>query len=417
LIKELRTKRSKLLFDMNTLALQGTRTEEARAKFAKMNSEVYDLDNNINSLEARAASATAGARAASNDSNFQRSPRPGIGEIHNGGNTEERKKKFSKAFQQYALRGSIHNVDPEYRDLLTTSTATGGALVPQIFSGILADALKFYGPIAQKVRQKVTENNGAPIKISLDNDTQNGLTLLATEGTSSPAETDPTFTSALLGVDTVTGGLVKVSFQELEDSAFDLDSFIRDKFSLRYGRGLEKAVTLGTDSAGTTLPNQTSGGILGAATAGTTTASLAAGIGWDDLTAAYGALDPAYVNPNTAWVFNSTTRATLLGMKDGFGRPFWIPDPSADGPFDKLMGYDVVIDQSMPNLGANAKPILFGDLSRAYLLRTDGDPSILRLNERYADTLEVGFFLYARIGGVSLNAGTSPLVYIQQAAS
>jgi HK97 family phage major capsid protein len=63
--------------------------------------------------------------------------------------------------------------------------------------------------------------------------------------------------------------------------------------------------------------------------------------------------------------------------------PFWTPDPSVDGPFSKLLGYDVVMDQAMPNIGgANATPILFGDLSKSYMLRTDGAPSILRLNER-----------------------------------
>jgi HK97 family phage major capsid protein len=218
-------------------------------------------------------------------------------------------------------------------------------------------------------------------------------------------------------VDTTTAGLVKVSFQELEDSSFDLDAFIRRSFGIRYARGLEKAITLGTDSAGTALPNQASGGILGAATVGTTTSTLAAGIGWDDLTAAYGALDPAYV-VNASWMFNSSTRAYLLGQKDGFGRPFWTPDPSADEPFSKLLGYPVVLNQSMPNVGgANATPILFGDLSQSYMLRTDGAPSILRLNERYADTLEVGFYLWTRIGGISLNAGISPLVSVKQAAS
>jgi HK97 family phage major capsid protein len=97
--------------------------------------------------------------------------------------------------------------------------------------------------------------------------------------------------------------------------------------------------------------------------------------------------------------------------------PYFTPDPSADTPFSKLLGFDIVINQSMPNMGASAKPILFGDLSNSYMSRTDGAPSILRLNERYADTLEVGFYLYTRIGGISLDAGTHPIHSLQQAAS
>ena len=413
-LSELKDKRSKHLVDMQAIAVKGFNTE-SRTAFDAMNTEVTAIEADIARSE-RVAAIEADNRS------FTRSPRPLAGAGTNDGfdslPVEERKKKYSRTFQQYAVRGSVHAVDAEYRTLLTTSDSTGGALVPQIFSGILADALKFYGPIATKVRQKVTENNGAPMKVSLDNDTANGLTLLATEGTSSPAETDPTFQSKLLGVDTVTGGLVKVSFQELEDSSFDLDAFIHEKFSLRYGRGLETAITVGTDSAGTTLPNQATGGLLAAASVAETTTTIAAGIGWTDLTTAFGALDAAYLNPGTAWVMNTNTRAYLLGQKDGFGRPFWTPDPSADGPFSKLLGYDVVLDQAMPNQGsANAVPILFGDLQRAYMLRTDGEPSILRLNERYTDQLMVGFFLYTRVGGISLNAGVSPLVGIKQAAS
>ena len=176
---------------------------------------------------------------------------------------------------------------------MTTSDATGGALIPTLFYPELVNALKFYGPIASKVKQKITDNSGAPLKIALGNDTANGLVLLGTEGTSGPAETDPVFQSKLLGVDTVTGGLVKISFEEMADSSFSLDSALREYFGARYARGIEAAVTTGKDSAGTVLPNQSTNGLLGAATIGTTTASLAAGIGWNDLTAVFAALDPA----------------------------------------------------------------------------------------------------------------------------
>jgi HK97 family phage major capsid protein len=69
-------------------------------------------------------------------------------------------------------------------------------------------------------------------------------------------------------------------------------------------------------------------------------------------------------------------------------------------------------------MGASAKPILFGDLEQSYMLRTDGQTSILRLNERYADTLEVGFYLWSRIGGLYLGqTSVYPIVALQQASS
>lgn len=43
---------------------------------------------------------------------------------------------------------------------------------------MLHDALKYYGQTALVVGQKRTNNNGAPMKISLSNDTTNSLTVL-----------------------------------------------------------------------------------------------------------------------------------------------------------------------------------------------------------------------------------------------
>jgi len=377
-VKEIRRRISELLMEQRQIALAGF-TPETRTKFDK-------IQKDVEALEADATRVAAFEQRDRESREFRKSPRPGAGTgSHFSG--DEQRSRVNKAFQQYCVRGRVEAVDAEFRDLLTTSDTTGGALIPQMFSGILVDALKFYGPIADRVSKKVTSNKGVPMKVSYDNDTANGLTLLGTEGSSSPAETDPAFQSQISGVDTVTGGLVKVSFQELEDSSFDLDSFLRSKFAIRYARGLEKAVTLGTDSAGTALPNQPTGGLLASAVVGQTTAAIADGIGWDDLTALFSAIDPAYATPNSAFVMSSQTRAYLIGMKDGFGRPYFTPDPSADNPFSKLLGYDIVLDQSMPSptagaFTANQLPILFGDLERAYMLRTDGQPSILRLNER-----------------------------------
>jgi HK97 family phage major capsid protein len=414
-IRELGTKKNQLLTDMQAIALKGF-TPESRAKFDAMQNDLDSTEAAI-TLEQRLKEARS----------FTRSPRPastdGGGYTAAGAyGTEERKAELNKAFRSYFRTGQITE---EYRDLLTTSDATGGALVPEEFFPELTNALKYSGPIATKVKNRITDGTGRQLKVSLGNDTANGLTLLGTEGTSAPAETDPAFQSKILGSDTVTGGLVKVSFEEFADSNFSLDSLIREYFGLRYARGIEKAVTLGTDNSGTALPNFTTGGLVAAASLGTTTATLAAGIGWDDLTNTLNAVDPAYQNPNTAWVMSSTTRNYLVGLKDNFGRPYFTPDPSGQKPFTQILGYDIVLNQSMPSYNsvapvANQTPILFGDLQRSYLLRTDGAPSIVRLNERYADTLEYGFFMWSRIGGTSLiptGATTTPLVSLKLAAA
>jgi HK97 family phage major capsid protein len=381
--------------------------KERRVSFDRMNADVTTLEADIQRSETMAS-------YDKEQSQFTRSARPGIGNGFAGtGGALEQRDLINKAFRSYARTG---NIAEEHRALLTTSDATGGALIPELFYENLVNALKFYGPIASKVKQKITDNSGAPLKVATGNDTTNGLVLLGTEGTSAPAETDPAFESHLLGVDTVSGGLVKISFEELADSSFDLDSAIRDYFGIRYARGLESAITLGKDSAGTTLPNQSTGGLLGAATVGTTTLTVAAGIGWADLTETFSALDPAYaITPS--WVMNSSTRSYLISLRDGFGRPYFQNDPGNSAPFQNIMGFPICLNQAMPNMGASTTPILFGDLEKSYLLRTDGAPSILRLQERFADTLQVGFFLWTRIGGLSLAAGVQPIVSLKIASA
>jgi HK97 family phage major capsid protein len=413
--KEIRSAINKLLTDMSALAAKPWNTE-SRASFDRMAADSITLEEDFKRaeiLEQRTTPVTTG----------KRSPRPGAKESNRS--EDEQRSEVRNAMLAFA-RGGKFGMTQEQRDLVTTSDSTGGALIPQLYNPELFAALKYYGPIAQLVKTRVTENNGAPIKVALTNDTGNGLQLIGAEPaptvgtTGGLIETDPAFVSKIVGVDTVTAGLVKISVQELEDASFDLDSWIRDAFGLRYARGMERLVTLGTDMNGVTLPNQATGGMAAVATVGTTTSTLAAGIGWDDLTATYGALDPAYTNPAKAvWQFNSSTRAYLVGLKDGFGRPFFQADPANDEPFARIAGFKVVLNQSLPNMGASAKPILFGDPSAAYFLRTDGQPSIVRLNERFLDTLEVGFFLYLRAGGTSIvmSGAPSPLAALQQASS
>jgi HK97 family phage major capsid protein len=374
---------------------------EKRARASAMLAEVTVLSQDIESLRQI-------AKVNDEQRSFEKSPRPEVGAQAETDTVETRKAKFAAAVKVAALHG-MHHATAEQRDLLTSGTS--GALVPQGFYPVLTSAQKLYGPIAQEVTLKETDNNGAPMKISLVNDTANGYILIG-EGTA-VTESDPTFQPRTLGTDTVHSGLVKITWQELEDSFFNLEQWISTALGIRDARGMEQIVTNGKDNLGTVLPNTAA--LTSVATLATTTASFAAGIGYDNLVAAYGAIDPAYL-PNAKWVMNTATRTLLQGVLDGFGRPLFQPDPATSEPFAFLLGKPVVWDQQMTAPASGAVPILFGDLKASYMLRTDGAPQLQILRERYADTLETGFFLWRRVGGISLNAGTTTLVSIKQGA-
>ena len=74
------------------------------------------------------------------------------------------------------------------------------------------------------------------------------------------------------------------------------------------------------------------------------------------------------------------------------------------------------INQDMAQLGAGNKTMLFGDFSK-YAVRKVRDIVIRRLDERYAENLQVAFFAWTRMDGRLIDAGTNPIKHLVQAAS
>ncbi len=382
-IAELRNNANKLLQDAQAILLQANVTAEARANAHKMIADADALEADIKMLE----------RVEANNRSANPVPRGGS----NSEDVEVRNQRQREGFLSYLRTGRSSG---EYRDL---TTATTGEIIPQAFLPVLYEAQKSYGQILAEVGRKRT-SNGNPLKIALVNDTANEAVTIA-EGTT-VSELDPAFTGIINNVDEINTGLVVVSLAEIQDSEFDLDSFIRKIFGIRGMRKLADAVTNGTASGNFVA--------LTSAPVGATSASGVA-IGYDDITALWGALDPAYL-PNAKFAMSNLTRAYLLGIKDTLGRPLFIPNPST-GAFDKLLGHDVVLNQFLQPIAVNNVAVQFGDFAEGYLLRTAGDMSVIRMNERYIDKGYIGFTGYMRAGGNVLDAGTHPVLSLKQAAS
>jgi HK97 family phage major capsid protein len=314
-------------------------------------------------------------------------------------------------FERFVRYGAPYQ-ETEARDLITPTTGTGYQFIPQAFYPVLTEAKKAWGNVIENVNLRET-NDGAPMKIAFANDTGNLAQVL---GEASPvSEEDPALASVLTNTDQCTTQLVKVSIPELQDSAFDIDKLVRDMFGKRYYRGLTSLITNGSSSGNIQSIISAAGGMVDSL--------YSNGIGYEDLVAMYGALDPAYIE-TACWMMKSTTRAFLLGVKDGFGRPLYTPNPTS-GQLDKLLGLPVVLNQYMDGIAASTSspavtnvPLLLGDFKQGYLLRlVKPGLAILRLNERFMDTLEVGFIGYFRAGAVATDAGTHPIIALNQASS
>ncbi len=191
---------------------------------------------------------------------------------------------------------------------------------------------------------------------------------------------------------------LKVSYELLQDSAFDLRGFIAKKFADRIARKLARDLILGT---GVNEPQgiiSTQGGIA------STTARAAAAPTYAELLAVVHSLDPAY-REGASWLMNDATLALVRGIVDGANRPLlWNTSDDLSGSLKgmTLLGYPVVIDQAMPtstDASAN-KSIVFGNLKDAYVVREVKAFEMVVLNELYAQYGQVGFMGWARYDGM-----------------
>jgi len=409
-LKELKDKRNKLLTDAQALVRKAEVTAEDRQSADRMLAEVDIVEADIAREE----------RFSKFDAEQHSSvipPRPNPGSDVDA-TPEKRNAAEKRAFSNYVKYGVVDsNVmrsaaplsSAELRDLGVGSVAgsiSGGyQLVPQAFYPVLEDAQKAWGGLLNIVNTHETDN-GAPMKIAFTNDTGNMVTVIGED--TGVSETDPSISGVLSSTDFLTTGSVKVSLAELQDSAFDIDAFIRDSFGKRWFRGVNYLVTNGSSSGN--VQSILGAGIVASpySSAGITSASTGA-IGYADIAGLYASLDPAY-EQNASFVFNSTTRGYLLKIEDSLGRPLFVPSPSAN-TFDMLLGKKVVLNQAMPNVASGNVAVQYGDFKAGYMYRpVKPGLAIFRLNELYMASGMVGFIGYARAGGVIMDAGTHPIV-------
>lgn len=101
-----------------------------------------------------------------------------------------------------------------------------------------------------------------------------------------------------------------------------------------------------------------------------------------------------------AWTMNDSTLGAIRKFKDGQGNYLWgmtAPSNLMAGAVGTLLGYPVVTDDFMPDTGANAYPIAFGDFKKAYYVIDRKGMSILR--DPYTAVPYVKFVARRRVGG------------------
>lgn len=316
-----------------------------------------------------------------------------------GGTDTDKGDQYREAFEAY-LRAGIAEVAPEQRELLqanfraqgTATGSAGGYTVPEGFWAKVTETMKYYGGVLNVV-EIINTSTGAPLPWPTNDDTANKGAIL-TENTQI-SEQDVTFGQKQLGAYTYTSKLIRVAIQLLQDSGIDIESFVARKIGERLGRIHNEHFTTGTGT------NQPQGFITGA-TVGKTAASTTA-FTIDELIDLEHSVDVAYRN-NGSFQLHDLVLAELRKKKDSNGQYLWQPGVQAGQP-DRIHNRPYTVNNDMAStLAASAKPVAFGDFRAAYVVRIAREMQLMRLAERYADYLQVGFFGFDRADGLVQDA-------------
>jgi HK97 family phage major capsid protein len=445
--RELREKRAKLVADAQALIPQDGQklSGETRVKFDAMMTEADELKTDIDRIERAAAAESevtrtekppesqpgaAISRAADTDPDrhlqmVRRYVEKGEDSLAASERTQmaafiERDRKHRTAFRDY-LRNGLNDMKPEnrailqeFRDMGVGTGNLGGFFVPQGFVYDIEQALKYYGNMLG-VATILDTATGQPLPYPTDNDTTNTGELVG-EGIQ-VTNADVSIGHVVFGAFKFSTKMVKVSLELLQDSAFDMESYLKQKFAVRLGRILNTKFTVGV---GTTEPT----GIMTAAAAGPTavgssgntggTETGGTSIGYIDLVELEHSIDPLY-RRGAKYMCHDSTLRKIKELLDKYGRPLWVPGVSSNAP-DTILGYEYSINNDMAAIALNAHSVAFGPLDK-YLIRRVKELAVLRLVERFADFGQVAFIGFARYDGNLLDAGTHPIKYLVQAAA
>jgi len=372
-ISELREKRTKLWNQaqafLDTRRVDGVLSPEDAVAFDKMEAEISNLGENITRLERH--------RDLADQMNLPTSaPLHSAPGVHNAtrGTGE-----YTKAFWN-ALRGhGVSNV------LSIGDDAKGGYLVPEEFANELVKALEEQNIFRRIARIVSTSSEKLKVPIA----TAAGNASWIEENEIIP-ESDSTFSQVILNAYKL-GTMMRASSELVEDSAFNIQSYIAQEFARRIGAREEEAFCVGDSTGKPTGVFATTGGAPVGATAASATT-----VNFDDVINLYYSLKPPY-RIRAVFVTNDSMLKQLRKVKDNSGQYIWQPSVKDSTP-DTILGRPVYTSPFVSEIAAESTPLAFGDFNY-YWIADRRDTRFRVLNELYAERDQIGFFATHRVDG------------------
>lgn len=376
-IKELREKAANLITQARAKRDEITsNTDEARAadlerQFDAMVSEAEDLNKRANTLE-RLARLEAGLEAGDDR-------RPSGQEGRADAGSQSQPVSYREAFHAWlqaggdvyamapearaALAQGQVNLSAEQRAQVTGNPAAGGNLVPDEAHRAIVKAMAAWGPMFDDgFATVINTTGGGSMPIPGVDDTDNEASQNTTEGAALGNGTDAVFTKKTLEDFMYDTGWLTISIQLATSGMEAMDDLLGGLLGERLGRKANRVLTVGTGSG---EPH----GIVGGASASGVPIAGVDALTSDEILAFYHSVDPAYrAAPKFGAMFNDNTLLAIHRLKDNQGR--YLVDEAPDGAGRIRVGgvsFRYRINQAMPDMGANARSMVMGDMGKYYV--------------------------------------------------
>lgn len=305
-----------------------------------------------------------------------------------------------KAMRAYLRSGSedgLHALGLEQKALSSAVNADGGYLIDPATSQTVSTALNGASSIRSIANVVTVEASAYDVLID---HSEMGAGWQVETGSASETAT-PQIDRISIALNELSAH-PKVSQRLLDDSAFDLEAWLADRISDRFARAENAAFVMGDGvdeptgflTAPAVAEDSWSWGSLGYVPTGE------AG-GFPSSNPSDALIDLVYTlgaryRRNAVFVMNSTTAGVIRKFKDADGRYLWT-ETVIEGQPPRLFGYPVTIAEEMPDIGAGADAVAFGDFRAGYTIAERPDLRILR--DPYSAKPHVLFYASKRVGG------------------
>ena len=297
--------------------------------------------------------------------------------------------------------------------VFNTLSGNVGSLVPLQFYGKIVSTLRQHSPLLDPANVTYVETkSGSPIQVPYISDIENVATVIG-EGSDDSGDTN-IFAVGGTFVKTYAYRTPRMKFSYESAQDVDLTPLMQNVLGQRFAVGAGIDLIKGNGS-GKPLGLEPSVFAQGAIVVATGSSANTGGtengsnsIGSADITNLFFSVPAPYRRSSKfAFIMNSTTALYLSRVIDKMGRPLLDLDDEL-----VLLGKQVLIDESMDNIGASNVPVLAGDLSYWMTRVVTGSSMYLQRYTQGAGLAEQGTFavnLFGRVGGAFMfNDASAP---------